>query len=252
MFLAVTRIPDVPDALQRAAAATGLVRADVQRRLAGILPRVVLVDADRDEIHIAQNALEAAGFQAIAFDPMLAPTDDDRRFARTLELERDAMVVVSGVGAETRERVPLEAVALVQRALRSSTASRQVTTRERKLALGTAILTGGIKMTKTVERTTTESTQTQESWLVLHRRDGGPDVVLAERRLDYRFLGGTLQPASYANFEATVARIRALLPRAPFDDRASKPGFVAGLPACSADPLDVALFLIQLTHAGPQ
>jgi len=138
MFLAVTRIPDVPDALQRAAAATGLVRADVQRRLAGILPRVVLVDADRDEIHIAQNALEAAGFPAIAFDPSLAPTDEDRRFARTLDLERDAMVVVSGVGAETRERVPFEAVALVQRALRSSTASRQVTTRERKLALGTA------------------------------------------------------------------------------------------------------------------
>src|SRR6186713_1936942 len=101
MFLAVTRIPDVPDALQRAAAATGLVRADVQRRLAGILPRVVLVDADRDEIQIAQRALEAAGFPAIAFDPSLAPTDEDRRFARTLDLERDAMVVVSGVGAET-------------------------------------------------------------------------------------------------------------------------------------------------------
>jgi PAS domain-containing protein len=83
-----------PDALQRAAAATGLVRADVQRRLAGILPRVVLVDADRDEIQIAQRALEAAGFPAIAFDPSLAPTDEDRRFARTLDLERDAMVVV--------------------------------------------------------------------------------------------------------------------------------------------------------------
>lgn len=249
MFLAVTRIPAIPDALQRAAAATGLVRVDVQRRLAGILPRVVLVDASRETIAAAQQALDAAGFGTIAFDPALAPSDDERLFARTLELEAGALVVISGVGAERRERVAAGDITLLQRALRTTTSSRQVTTRERKLSVGSALLTGGLKMTKTVERTASERSEAQERWLVVHRRDGGPDVVLAEPRLDYRFLGGALQAASHANFEATVTRVRALAP-VPLDDRAARPGFASGLPACAADPLDVALFLLQLANVS--
>jgi hypothetical protein len=250
MFLAVTQIPAVPDAFERAAAATGMVRVDVQRRLAGLLPRVVVVDADAAAVRRTQAALEAAGFLTIAFDPQVAPSADERITARTLELGTDAIVVVSGVGAEARQRVPIDAIALLLRATHSATTSRDVTTHDRKLALGTALLTGGLKMTKKVERTTTETTQTQDAVLVLHRTDRGPDIVLSERRLNYQFLGAGLQPSSRANFEATVTRVRALAPRAAFDDRAAKPGFVAGLPVCSADPLDVALYLLQLVHRG--
>jgi len=101
-------------------------------------------------------------------------------------------------------------------------------------------------MTKRVEHTATETTETREALLVIQRRDGGEDIVLSERRLDYRFLGAQLSPSSHANFEATVALVRGAATSARFDERAARPGFAAGLPRCSSDPLDVALHLVQL------
>jgi hypothetical protein len=248
MFLAIVRMPEVADPIARAAAAVGLVRADAQRRLAGVLPRVVLVDAD-DAVERAQAALDAAGFRTVAFDPRLAPDDDERVLARTIRLEPSELVAIGGIGAETPHRVPLDAIALMQRAVRSSTTSQTTKTKERRFALGSAILTGGLKVTKTVERAVSSTTEARETLLVLQRRDGGPDVTLSEQRLDYRFLGAELQPTSHASFEATVARLRRAAPHARYDDRASRPGFVAGLPACSADPLDVALHLVHLADA---
>jgi hypothetical protein len=250
MFLAVVRMPEVPDPIARAAAAVGLVRADAQRRLAGILPRVILVD-DAAAVDSAKAALDAAGFRTIAFDPRLAPGADDRVLARSLRIEGSELVAISGVGVETEHGVPLHSVALMQRAIGQTATSHTSTTRERRFALGSAVLTGGLKMTKTVERTVSSTTETRESLLVLQRRDG-EDVMLAEHRLDYRFLGAELQPTSHASFEATVARLRRAAPRARYDDRAARPGFVAGLPSCPGDRLDVALYLLRLADAIEQ
>jgi hypothetical protein len=244
MFLAVVSVPPGSDALDKAVAATGMVRADVQRRLAGILPRVLMVD-DEAVIRKAQAGLVAAGFRALAFDPQRAPRDEDRLLVRTLELQAGALIAVT---QNARHEIPLGAIGLLQRATRDTSSRQTVTTQERKLALGTAILTGGLKVSKTVERKVTEITHARESSLVIHRRDGGPDLVLSEQRLDYRFLGAGLQPSSHANFETTIALIRSLAPSAPFEDRAAKVGFVGGLPACSVDPLDVALYLLQQVH----
>jgi len=124
--------------------------------------------------------------------------------------------------------VPPESIALLQRAIPSSVTSHAATTRERKLALGSAILTGSLKMTKRVERTATEPSQTREALLVIQRRDGGLEVVLSEQRLDYRFLGAELQPTSHDCLEPRSrasggprrARGSTIAPRGP----ASSPG----------------------------
>ena len=248
MLLAVARLPQVPDALDRAAAACGLARADVQRRLAGVLPRILMTSVDREVIHGAEAALGAAGFLAFAFDPGTAPGDDERVVARALEFLPGELVVVEGVGAAARHRLPAAAISFLQRGARISTTSETTSTRERKLSLSSAVLTGGLKVTKKVERTITETTESRERFLLVHRSDGERDVILYERRLDYRFLGDGLAPASHANLEQTVARVRALAPGVSLDDRVGRPGFVAGLALCSGDLLDVALHLVNLAH----
>jgi len=67
---------------------------------------------------------------------------------------------------------------------------------------------------------------------------------------DYRFLGADKQPASHANLERTLVRLRALAPAAPVDDRVAKPGFVGGLPLTSCDPVDLALYLVTLARTA--
>ena len=231
MFLAVVALPQVPDALERAAAATGQVRADVQRRLAGLLPRVILVDVDPGVVAKVQARLDAAGFRTLAFEPTKAPGDGKRTVARTLDVAA----------------LDLGAITLIQRGTRVTSTLETVKTKERQFSMGSAILSSGLKMRKTVTKDVTTGAETRDPFLLLSRRDGGAGVVLYESRLDYRFLGAKLGPVAHANFEQTVAEVRRLTPQARFDDRVGKPGFVTGLPACAADPLDVALHLVELT-----
>ena len=110
------------------------------------------------------------------------------------------------------------------------------------------MLTGGLLLTKKVETKATRTTTSQESFLLLHRKDGGRDIMIHGRRIDYRFLGADLQPASAANFDRMTAKLRALAPRVPYDDRVSRPGLVSGLSSAAANPVDLALWLVLLTH----
>ena len=250
MYLAVLSIPDVADADARAEAATGLARADVKRRLVGILPRVLVVAADRDEIEATRLRLEAAGFAALAFDPLLSPTDEDRIVARTLELGEDALGVVAGVGKETRHVVPWDAFDLVQRGVRQNMRREKVTTTTRQLAIGPTLLAGGLPITKSVDRTETVTRGENAPFVLLHRRDGGDDVMLYERRLDYSFLGARRGPVSGPNLKETLAAIQARSPIAA-DDRVAQPRFVSAIPVCAADPVDVALHLVRLARRTP-
>jgi hypothetical protein len=245
MFLAVLRIPDAPDAEARAAAATGLALVDVRRRLVGILPRILLVAADRDEIDAAGERLERAGFSTVAFDPISAPSDEDRIVARALETRGDALVAVAGVGVETRHVVPWPSFELIQRGVRQLARREKVTTSTRQLAIGRTILAGGLPVTKKVERTELVARGEDEPFALLHRCDGGNDIILYERRMDYSFLGSQRDSSSRANLEKTVALI-ATRSQASVDNRVGRPGFVAGIPPCNADPVDVALHLAQL------
>jgi hypothetical protein len=111
-----------------------------------------------------------------------------------------------------------------------------------------ALLTGGLLLTKKVERTDLKITETDEAFVLVERSDGSPDVMLYERQLDYRFLGAEMAPSSRTNLDRTWARCKVFAPAAPTDERLLQPGFVAGLPHTSADPIDLALALVTLAR----
>jgi hypothetical protein len=247
MLLVVFRLATAPDAAAQAARVLGLAPAELAVRLRGTLPRVVLIDADADRVAEGAQALEELGFAALACDAASAPTDAERVVARKIELEPQALVAWDGAGE--RHVCPGRAVALLLRAVRTATTTEEVTTSEQRFAPGRALLSGGLLLTKTVTKTEVKSHEQREPLLLVHRGDGEPDIVLYERRIDYRALGAAMQPSSAANLALVADRMHALAPRAPVDDRAARPGFVTALPRTGADPVDLALFLLIVAQA---
>ncbi len=249
MLLVVVSAPSLPDPLARAAAITGLSVADVQRRLAGILPRVLMLDADSGRLASIRAQLAPLGFVLVIVDVAQVPSDDQRIVARTLGLGAGELVVIEGVGAQKRYVIPAAAIDLLQRGARISSETKTTKSTERKVALGRAVMTGGLVLTKKVEKTETQKLESREPFVLVGRCDGGPDVILYEKRLDYRFLGKDMQPTANGNLALTLTKIRALAPAAPFDDRAIRPGFVVGLPPVSAEPVDLAVHLVRAARA---
>ena len=205
------------------------------------------MEADNARAQAQATALEAAGFTAIACDPRMAPGDDDRLLARALEWSATGDLVATD-GAGTREAVAPDSLVLIQRGVRVTTTAEVTKEKHRRLSPGRALLSGGLILTKTVEVQSTRTTTQSERFLLLHQRDGQPDVVLYEHRLDYRFLGADMQPTSIANFEILLARLRAWAPRVAVDERAALPAFLNSLPVPADGRVDLALWLVWLAH----
>jgi hypothetical protein len=247
VIVAVARIPEKADARGEAARLAGLALADANRRLAGTLPRVLAPGASPEAAEALAAALEAQGFVTVVFDPKAVPGDADRVVAARIDVVGGILRATDGPGRV--HDCPGGAIALLQWGVRVKSTAQTVKTSERKFAAGKALLSGGLMLTKKVEKTTEVVTETREPFLLVSRNDGEPDLILYERRLDYRFLGAEMQPVSRANLERVLARLRTLAPEAPLDDRVMRPGFVAGLPMTSNEPVDLALFLVTLARA---
>jgi hypothetical protein len=246
VLLAIARIPESAEARTRAAAAAGLALADLNRRLAGTLPRVLLPAVPDDRGQGLAEALEELGFGVLTCDVAAVPTDDDRVVARRVELAPDTLIVADS--RNQSHRIPGRAINLLQRAVRVTRTEAKVTTTERRLSLGKAVLTGGMMLTKKVEKTALNAVETHEPLLLLGRGDGEPDVILYERRIDYRHMGAEMQPSSRANLERLWTWLCRLAAPETIDDRVSRPGFITGLPATAADPVDLGLYLVALAR----
>jgi hypothetical protein len=241
MFLAVGRIPDHPEARSRAAQVGNLALADATRMLAGTLPRILLRSMPEGPSLVA--ALEAEGFLAWAADATEVPSDAARVVVRNLDWEPGGFRVTDAKGAS--HVCPTAAVRLFQRGARTHAATEIVKTKETRFDLGKAVLSGGLLLTKTVEKVKETTTHAKEPFLLVQRGDGQPDLMIYEHRMNYQCLGGEMRHATLANLGLLGSRLQALCPEAPLDDRVGRPGFVAGLPGLAMDPVDLGLYLVS-------
>lgn len=241
MFLAILQAPRDASAVQRAAGIVGLSPADVSRSLAGTLPRILLratMEGERVSL-----ALETAGFRTLLGETSSIQTDAARLVARELSWSPDGLVAVDGRGA--RQECPVVAMAAFIRGFRFVTATETVVSTKRAFAPGKALLTGGLALTKKVETRETRAVAEKEAFVLILRNDGGSDIALYERRLDYRCLGSALAPSTCLNFNLLFARLRALAPEAPLDQRILQPGFLNGLPPMGVEAADLAIHLVR-------
>jgi hypothetical protein len=244
MFLVVVRALVEATAGAQAASVTGLSAADLRHRLQGALPRVLMSDADGDRLAAISERLDQLGFITLVCDPRLAPADADRVLAKSFRIEPDQLVAVDAGGGE--HDVSWTAIEAIQRGSRTHIQKIEEKTVTQKFDATRAVLSGGLILTKKHEIVTVRQTETAEPFALVQRGDGEPDVMLYERRMDYRALGRDMQPSSRANLEALVKRIRAAAPAAIYDERVARPGFLTALPSSSVDPVDLALHLVSL------
>jgi hypothetical protein len=246
VLLIIANAPIDPLARTRGAQLAGLPPADFSRRLAGTLPRVLLAAVPVEQIGALVDEFESLGFAAFSCDPAAAPDDDDRLLVRGIAFESGVVAFLDAQG--NRHPCAGATVSLIQRGVRVVTTSETVTTSERRLDVGKAVLSGGLMLTTKVKKQSVKTEETREAFVLVQRNDGQPDAIIYERRVDYRFLGAAKQPASHANLERTLTDLRVLAPHSPVDDRVAKPGFVTGLPITSSDPVDLALYLVTLAR----
>src|SRR5262249_464594 len=161
------------------------------------------------------GALFQAGLPALAIDERV-PSDADRFQARSFAFEPVGLRPTPRDG-ETLT-LPWEDVRLVLRGIRTARTTSEHTETSRKLALGRAVITGGLVMTKKTTSTVRGSEEQSEQFVLLHGQ-AGQRVMLGESALEFSGLGALLQPARTANIGVLVQELQRRTPRAFHDDR---------------------------------
>ena len=246
MFLAILKLPTDSDAIARATEAAGLPLADTRQRLAGTPPRIFLTHGDEAHLRQTAEALNAGGFTAALVDPARIPGDSQRLIPKRLEFAVGRLALFTADGA--RHELPAAAIRFIQRGRREG-ADRVVHSKELKFSPVKAVLTQGLLLTKTVDKTTTVA-GAHEHCLLLQRNDGGPEIILYEKGLDYGFLTTDKQPGSLANLDRTLLRLHALAPAAGYSAQSLQPGWLASLSAPGLNAQDLAFYLLGMAGAG--
>ena len=231
LVVAIVRLGTAVDVEARALAAElGTTAYDERLKLAAGVPAVVLTTPDEARANGLARGIVARGHavhvmrtsDVVAADAMIAM--------------RQFQLVAGGLASGAAQLPWTDVAVLVRATHRRVTETTSVTT-EKKLAIGRAIATGGLAMSKKVKREVTTRSEDIEQVLYLFRASGATPWLLREHGTLYNALGTDLTPSALNNFALAVARFRASAPHARFDER-----LVARKP--SADEVDLLAHLV--------
>jgi len=172
------------------------------------------------------SAIEQAGelsarLRANGFDAILLKDDEIegnavRFVVRKFRLSGDALIVESRTGESLA--VDYDGIDLIIRGNSIAQTTVTETVKEKKFDPGMALLTGGLKMTKTREKSLESATQTREGFFHLYAGDQ-QTLTFREGGLVYDSLGAALQPTRQANFSYLLEELRRRGTNAHYDDR---------------------------------
>ena len=179
-------------------------------------PIVVGVSAAIGKAEELLTRLRASGFDAVLLKDDEIETDADWFVVRKFRLGADALTVESGT--EESLSVDYSSIDLIIRGTSIAQTTLTENVKEKKFDPGMALVTGGLKMTKTTEKVLESTTQTREGFFLLYAGDQ-QTVVFRESRLGYDSLGAALQKTRQANFSSLLEALRRHSPDALYDDR---------------------------------
>lgn len=214
-LVAIVQPSTRPEEAARAVAdAAGLTLAEARMRLAPEPPALLALLAPGEADQLVA-ALREAGIAALAVDAR-CPTDEDRVIARSFAIDDAGVTLTPRYG----DPVALEwaHVLAVLRGVRASRTEIQRTEKTRRFSPGAAVLTGGLKLTRTSTTAVRSSQEELEQVILVYARDGRA-ATLAERELDFSCLGAGMQPTSTGNMVELARRLRARARGAFHDDR---------------------------------
>lgn len=246
-LLLLLRASAAEDAASTLAPVLNATAYEVRLRLAAAKrgPAVLAVSQRREEVDAWVVELRALGLMAMRVDRarLLERSRIDVRDWRLAE----GVLTVSGTGGAGAEIRLAELEGVVQALAVERVVERRVTSR-RKLALGRAIASGGLMLTKKENQVQTFHHVDPQHRLAFYPREALPLIWMAEERIRYGALPRPLAPSRGANFARVVALVRAQLqPDTVYDEELLDHRRVPALlgPASgSSDDLRLAMGLI--------
>jgi hypothetical protein len=205
----------VEDEVAALAADMGATAYDARLLLAAGMPAIVKTTPDRALALALLTRLRARGHGAVACDGSAVVSCEDMVAMRRPRLEADA-VTLDDLPAE---RLPYADVLALLPAAHQRRVDTATQTRQTKLSMGRALMTGGVAFTKTVKTNTRNATEERDVVLYVFRRSGEPPWLLRERGTGWAGLGLPLAPSESENYRLAVAALRERAPGATFDDR---------------------------------
>lgn len=165
--------------------------------------------------------VRSRGHDVIAVDGQAVISAEAMVRVRNFHLDAEGLTVKSDFGED--RMMWSDALAIVRAVHRTRTEELQKTT-ERKFHLARAAMTGGLLMTKNVDRELATSSEEREQVLYVFRRAGFP-FLASQSRVRYDGLGDHLRPSQLENFSLFIGMLRSSAPRAAYDERlfASRP-----------------------------
>ncbi len=213
--VAILELAAAGDATAGVAQVLGKAPYDVRLELAAGTPALVLTTTEMPRAADVAAKLRALGHAVLAFDTAKVVSSDDMISMKRFRFDPDGL----GVDDRPGEKLPYDEVwALVRAAHRFDSDTREAV-KSKQFSPMRAIATGGLMMTKGVEKETRSVVREKSGVLYLFRRTGRTPWILRETGTSYAALGGARGHSQVLNFGTTVQMLRARMPNAPYDDR---------------------------------
>jgi hypothetical protein len=197
------------------AADLGATAYDARLLLAAGMPAVVKTTPDRALALDLLGRLRARGHGAVACDAAAVVGSSAMVSMRRLRVEPEAVTLDDRPG----ERLPYDDVLALVAAVHRRRLDTATQTRETKLSVGRAVMTGGMAFTKTVKTDARSATEEREGVLYVFRRSGATPWILHEHGTSWAGLGRPLAPSEGENYRLGIQRLRELAPGAVYDER---------------------------------
>lgn len=211
----VVAITQLSSTVEREAAALavdlGGIAYEHRQKLAVGLPAVILTTPDAQRAQTLVGKLRARGHIAIACRTADIVASSAMISLRRFRIEPDALVA-------GEQRLPWRDIATLVRATHRRRTETTTVVKDKQLALGRAIVTGGLVMRKTTTREVATRTDETDPVLYVFRSDGATPWLLCEQGTHFEALGAQLTPISARNFQLTVELLRNRAPTAKFHD----------------------------------
>jgi len=195
----------------------GLLPYDARLRLNAGVPVVVARGCTLADAQQSLSALRTHGHGAVAVDEQGAPCAERMPLVRGFDLhEAELVAQVRGGPAVT---LPFSQLLAVVRAVEVCEQEHAVETVEKKLAIGRAVLSGGLMRSKTVHKSISEKSLEHEQVAYLFRREAAEPLLLREGALSYAGLGSERGVSAHESFMRLLKILRERAPHALHDDR---------------------------------
>ncbi len=186
------------------------------QRLIGGGPAIVAGFAESGPARSLAVALQEKGIPAFVMDAESVRSAASRLVVRRFEL-CERVLILDGVNGK-RAEIPYAEIDVLLPAVGITTSSETRTLVERKFSLGQTIISGGIPMSKKVERK--EEVKTEERRKLLYLYAGNrPPALLSQDGMSYEGFGAAMRHSRELNFNYLTSELRRLAVGAVYDER---------------------------------